>query len=618
MVIRTTLFLIIWLLTTGLTLGQTMANEKIQSSKNKGILESMEKVSLTPEEKRYLTGLGPIKVCPDPDWIPFEHVDEHGNFTGIAADLLHLLAQRLNIEFTYVFPANWDEAVALSKSGQVHILPFLNQTPAREEWLVFTEPLMVDPNVFITREEHPYIADISQLSNKTIVFPTGTSMEERIRRDFPNLIVANVQRENEVFQAVSNRSADMTLRSLTIAAYTIRKEGLFNLKIAGQAPDNYINRMRLGVLKSEPMLRDILNKGIALLSPGEREEIINRHVNITVIKPMDYVFILKITTILAAMITLSFYWNYRLKRINRALNESERSKSVLLSNLPGMAYRCLFDHNWTMEFVSEGCLSLTGYKNEDLVQNRLISYNELIMPEDREWIRQKWEDAQSSRNPVQLEYRILTADQKEKWVFDQGVFIYDNEHKVKSIEGLIIDINGRKQAEEALYLVSIHDHLTCIYNRRYIFDRLDIMIQEHQREDQEFSISIIDLDFFKAINDTYGHPAGDFILKEFATILTNSFRPYDLVGRFGGEEFIVITMNINMKQTEDILNRVRKTVKDHVFNFNGTHLKIAFSAGITHTLELESEITVEKMIQKADQRLYLAKDQGRDRIISRD
>jgi len=610
--------LIIWLLITGLTLGQTMANEKIQSSKNKGILESMEKVSLTPEEKRYLTGLGPIKVCPDPDWIPFEHVDEHGNFTGIAADLLHLLAQRLNIEFTYVFPENWDEAVALSKSGQVHILPFLNQTPAREEWLVFTEPLMVDPNVFITREEHPYIADISQLNNKTIVFPTGTSMEERIRRDFPNLIVTNVQRENEVFQAVSNRSADMTLRSLTIAAYTIRKEGLFNLKIAGQAPDNYINRMRLGVLKSEPMLRDILNKGIALLSPGEREEIINRHVNITVIKPMDYIFILKITTILAAMITLSFYWNYRLKRINRALNESERSKSVLLSNLPGMAYRCLFDHNWTMEFVSEGCLSLTGYKNEDLVQNRLISYNELIMPEDREWIRQKWEDAQSSRNPVQLEYRILTADQKEKWVFDQGVFIYDNENKVKSIEGLIIDINGRKQAEEALYLVSIHDHLTCIYNRRYIFDRLDIMIQEHQREDQDFSISIIDLDFFKAINDTYGHPAGDFMLKEFASILTKSFRPYDLVGRFGGEEFIVITMNINLKQTEDILNRVRKTVKDHVFDFNGTHLKIAFSAGITHTLELESEITVEKMIQKADQRLYLAKEQGRDRIISRD
>lgn len=104
------------------------------------------------------------------------------------------------------------------------------------------------------------------------------------------------------------------------------------------------------MIKTEPMLRDILNKGIATITPHEREEITNRHVNITVVKPMDYGFILRIAAALAALIGLAFYWNLRLKRINAALQESERSKSVLLANLPGMAYRCRLDRDWTMGF----------------------------------------------------------------------------------------------------------------------------------------------------------------------------------------------------------------------------------------------------------------------------
>ena len=209
-------------------------------------------VKLSEEELQYLEDLGPITVAPDPDWVPFEHVDEEGNFTGIAADLLDLVAGRLGITFSYVLPQDWDEALELSQAGEVLILPFLNQTPAREEWLIFTEPLLVDPNVFVTREEHPFISDALQLTDETIVFPSGTSMEERVRRDFPNLRVINVPSENDVFQAVANREADMPLRSLAIAACTIRKEVLFNLKIAGQAP-------------------------------REREEILNRHINVTIV-----------------------------------------------------------------------------------------------------------------------------------------------------------------------------------------------------------------------------------------------------------------------------------------------------------------------------------------------
>ena len=403
-------------------------------------------IALTLEEQRYLDRLGPLTIGADPDWQPFQYRDQQDQFSGIATDLLVLVATRLGLAFTSAPVRDWDDAVEQSRAGRIHILHFLNQTPARDEWLLFTEPLLVDPNVFITREEHAFITDATQLTDETIALPGGTSIEERVRRDFPNLTILKVPTENQVFQAVSNREADLTLRSLTIAADTIRKEGLFNLKIAGQAPEPYVNRLRMGVLKSEPMLRDILNKGIASLTPREREEIVNRHVSITIVNSVDYGFILRIAGVLGALIAVSFYWNLRLKTTNAALRESERSKAVLIANLPGVAYRCRHDRDWTMEFISDGCLELTGYRSEDFLHNRRLSFNELILPEDRDAVWQIWDEAQDSGQPVKLEYRILAANQQEKWVFEQGMFVEPGNRHPRAeavVGGLIIEIGVR-------------------------------------------------------------------------------------------------------------------------------------------------------------------------------
>ncbi|NCC35533.1 MAG: transporter substrate-binding domain-containing protein, partial [Chloroflexia bacterium] len=89
------------------------------------------KVELSPTERAYLDALGPITVAPDPDWIPYERIDEQGKFVGIAADMFDLLAERLDIEFAYVITRDWDQAIELSQAGEVYLLPFLNQTPAR-------------------------------------------------------------------------------------------------------------------------------------------------------------------------------------------------------------------------------------------------------------------------------------------------------------------------------------------------------------------------------------------------------------------------------------------------------------------------------------------------------
>ncbi|HHS13404.1 MAG TPA: PAS domain S-box protein [bacterium] len=133
-----------------------------------------------------------------------------------------------------------------------------------------------------------------------------------------------------------------------------------------------------------------------------------------------------------------------------SLKESERRLRTLMSNLPGMAYRCKNDPDWTMEFVSTGCLNLTGYEAADLTGNARISYAKLIHPEDR---RHVWEDVQKAlkrKKPFQLNYRIVTAGGEEKWVWEQGVGIIGPRGAVDFLEGFITNVTARRQALDAL------------------------------------------------------------------------------------------------------------------------------------------------------------------------
>ena len=413
-------------------------------------------VELSPEQRAYLDNLGPVLVAVDPDWEPYERLTPDGQHIGIAADLLRLVAQRIGVELQLVPTKDWDESIAVSKAGGCHILPFLNQTPAREEWLIFTDPYFINPNVFVTRADHDYISDPAALKNKTIVLPAGTSIEESVRRDFPNLKIITVPSEADTFRYVEERKADMTLRSLTMAAYVIRKEGWFNLKIAGEIPA-YANQLRIGVLKDMPLLRDILNQGVHTLTPQEVQDAINQHIAMEVGYHMDYRLLFRVVGSAAVLITLGILWIFQLRRArralllaNRELEESERSKSVLISNLPGIIYRCRYNRNWTMLFVSDGCRELTGYPSEALVDDREIAFADLIVPEMRETIWKRWEEISRTGKPLLLNYRIRTKDGQIKWVYEQGSVQLDADGIPTYIEGLIIDISDQKRAEEAL------------------------------------------------------------------------------------------------------------------------------------------------------------------------
>lgn len=290
---------------------------------------SEKQLVLTEEERDYLESLGPITMAVDPDWEPFEWIDENGEFKGIAADLIALIEERLDITFEIIPTENWPESVALSKVGDVMVLPFLNQTPERDQWLIFTDPLFIDPNAIITHRSFPMVSDLSNIDDVSMVLPEGTSVGERVGRDYPHIELIKVETEKEAFDKVENLEVDMTMRSLTVAAYTIRNEGYLNLKVAGQVSE-YTNFLRMGVLVDEPMLRDILNKGIATITPQERESVVNDYIYIKVNQAVDtrkfwltIVFLLFVTLI---AFFIAFLFNQKKKEIQK---KDEQLKKVL-------------------------------------------------------------------------------------------------------------------------------------------------------------------------------------------------------------------------------------------------------------------------------------------------
>lgn len=138
------------------------------------------------------------------------------------------------------------------------------------------------------------------------------------------------------------------------------------------------------------------------------------------------------------------------KSAEQKLREKERRLSTLMANLPGMAYRCRNDKNWTMEFVSNGCRDLTGYPPADLLLNRHVSYGDLIHPEDRQNVWETIQTALSQKKHFLLEYRIISKNKDEKWVWEKGCGVYSTDGECLAVEGFIIDNTVRKKTEDTL------------------------------------------------------------------------------------------------------------------------------------------------------------------------
>ena len=171
-----------------------------------------------------------------------------------------------------------------------------------------------------------------------------------------------------------------------------------------------------------------------------------------------------------------------------------------------------------------------------------------------------------------------------------------------------------RRAQEKLADMSTRDSLTNLYNRRYFTEILEREFSRAERYDSGFSLCMMDLDHFKAVNDTHGHLAGDAALEETARLLSSSFRKGDLVCRFGGEEFAAILHRAGMEEARLACEAFRKKLESISMEYDGARLQVTASIGI-QVFDKEKMKTPEEMLRLADAALYRAKDGGRNRVV---
>lgn len=135
---------------------------------------------------------------------------------------------------------------------------------------------------------------------------------------------------------------------------------------------------------------------------------------------------------------------------SRTLLESQRVLSTLISNLPGITYRCLNDQFWTMEFMSDGVRELLGYAPERFMNNKEFSFTEVILPEDRDRVWSVVQAGLNAREPFEVTYRLRAESGKIKWVWERGRGVYSESDELLALEGFITDITDKKLAEESL------------------------------------------------------------------------------------------------------------------------------------------------------------------------
>ncbi|MDR2943397.1 MAG: diguanylate cyclase [Treponema sp.] len=189
--------------------------------------------------------------------------------------------------------------------------------------------------------------------------------------------------------------------------------------------------------------------------------------------------------------------------------------------------------------------------------------------------------------------------------------VYSENKTLSAVIILITDItdsvNFVKELEKTAYI----DTLTGLYNRKHFRELAEAEIKRAARMNKSLYTVMLDLDFFKNINDTYGHAAGDMVLKATAEIIRNSTRSYDLLCRYGGEEFVFMFSVNDEKEVLETVERIRENIERSITSYEGNELKVTCSIGLTKFLENDA---LEDSIRKADEALYCVKNSGRNQI----
>lgn len=339
------------------------------------------------------------------------------------------------------------------------------------------------------------------------------------------------------------------------------------------------------------------------------------------VSPADYGHMLWIASlaILLAVLGGTMAWYYR--RLNTTLHceiverrtaetrlrESEQRFRTLVETSPDGVV--MTDRRGVIRYVSLQVLSLFGCESQaNMIGRKAI---DLVAPEYRDDVRRYFVTLLRVGKSSSQEFMALRRGSQPFWMETNGERMLDDAGQVSGVFFISRDISDRKRLSAELENLAHTDSLTGLPNRRRFLEQLTIETQRCARYAHSMAVMELDLDLFKAVNDLYGHAAGDQTLKLFANLIRDRLRHSDFACRFGGEEFMVALPEANAAEARMVAERIRRDLEASSIEYDGAHFRITVSVGLA---EFEPGDSPDALIKRTDEALYRAKQRGRNRV----
>ena len=566
---------------------------------NIDIKHTKEKLTFNTLEKNYLDSKSSIKMCVLPDWLPFEQIDENGKHKGIGADILKIITKRIGKEFVLVPTEKWSQSLQNIRDKKCDILPVAMDIPSRHDSMNFTKAYVSEPFVITTTNDKLFIKDETQLSNKKIGVVASYAFIEVLKTKNSDIIIIEVKNTKEGLEKVSSGKLFGYIDTMPTVSYFIQKYGMIDLKIAGRL--DYDIALSIASRNDVPILNDIMQKALDTITEEEIAKIVGRWIEIKVHQEFDYKKILYITIFFLLIFILILYRN---RVINKANIKLEKANTQILQQqqmVDKYVQILTTDLDGKITNMNAAYSNIIGYPINELIGS---SFDKIRHPDmKKEFFEQLWKTIKSE-NIWKGEIKTLSKNGKNLYFNVVIEPLYEENTKI-GYRSISENITDKKRIEE----LSITDKLTGLNNRLKIDELLIQHIDLYKRYNTPFSIILLDIDDFKKVNDTYGHDIGDYVLQDISKVLQDTVRATDEVGRWGGEEFIVICSNSNINSSFIVAEHIRKSIENFIFKTVG---KQTVSLGV---VEFTVNDTVSTLFKSVDTNLYQAKKEGKNKTI---
>ena len=305
------------------------------------------------------------------------------------------------------------------------------------------------------------------------------------------------------------------------------------------------------------------------------------------------------------------------RQAERARVRAESQLRRVVDHIPGIVYRSECREPWGIHFVSDHVESMLGYAPAEFLEGGTVTFGQLLHPDDADQINRSIEEVLDRGTSFYFEYRLIHADGSIRSVAEHGRVVRDATGAPVWFDGVILDSTKQRLAEEArdraeaeLRHQALHDALTGLPNRTLVLDRADQMLLRCRRGEALPTAMFIDLDNFKAVNDSLGHLAGDELLRSVSDRLVGALRVGETIGRLGGDEFVILTeVGSDDPRPERIADRLLDVLTEP-FLLPG-HMDVPLTVSASIGIATGNRGSAQELLRDADIALYRAKETGK-------